>query len=115
MTHAVKTIKASSEITDLFERGRRVNTPDISLIVLRNQRRHDHEGRVAFIAGKKLGNAVWRNRAKRRMRSACFDLGGPFQAFDVLFVAKKNTSDVPYGNIVEQARKSLIKAEVLGN
>ena len=96
----VKTIKSSAEITRLFKEGKRVNTPELSLIVLRNEGQHDRNGRVAFVAGKKLGNAVWRNKAKRRMREACREIGGPFPDYDVVFVARKRTTDSKFDDML---------------
>ena len=106
----MKTIKSSAEITRLFKEGRRINTPELSLIVLCNEGQHDRHGRVAFIAGKKLGGAVWRNRAKRRMREACREVGGPFPGYDVAFVARKKTTESDYADMVENLRKNLLKS-----
>ena len=85
----------------------------MSLIVLQREDEHDHNGRVAFIAGKKLGNAVWRNRAKRRMRALCHDLNGPFDGYDVVFIAKKSTNEAPYEALNESLRKALEKAGII--
>ena len=106
----VKTIKSSADITRLFKEGRRINTPELSLIVLRNEGQHDQQGRVAFIAGKKLGRAVWRNRAKRRMREACRDVGGPFPGYDAAFVARKKITESSYADIVEHIISNLEKS-----
>ena len=90
-----------------------MNTPELSLIVLRTEGQHDHDGRVAFIAGKKLGNAVWRNRAKRRMREACREVGGPFPGYDVAFVARKRTTESSYGELVIHLHDNLKAAGLL--
>lgn len=108
----METIKSSTEITRLFKEGKRVNTPELSLIVLCNKGQHDQQGRVAFIAGKKLGNAVWRNRAKRRMREVCRAVGGPFPGYDIAFVARHKVSESNYNDIVSHVRKSLVKAGI---
>lgn len=89
-----------------------MNTPELSLIALRSGNQHDPAGRVAFIAGKKLGNAVWRNRAKRRMREACREVGGPFPGYDVAFVARKGIQDVQFPILVNHLEKSLVKAGI---
>ena len=106
----VKTIKSSAEINRLFKEGRRINTPELSLIVLRNEGQHDHQGRVAFIAGKKLGGAVWRNRAKRRMREVCREVGGPFPGYDAAFVARKKITVSEYSDIVRHVSANLEKS-----
>ena len=93
----METIKSSEEITLLFKQGNRFHTAHLTFIVLPQ---HDHgessDGRVAFIAGKKLGNAVWRNRAKRRMRALCTDIGGPWNGLDVVLLAKKSINEAQY-------------------
>ena len=111
----MNTIKSSIEISNLFDCGRRLHTPEMSLIVLRNQNQHDHTGRVAFIAGKRLGNAVWRNRAKRRMRAVCTELGGPFPGYDVVFLAKRPVTEAPFADMLNHALKALMKAKVVQN
>ena len=111
----METIKSSAEITRLFNEGKRVTTPELSLIVLRNEGQHDHQGRVAFIAGKKLGNAVWRNRAKRRMREACRTVGGPFAGYDVAFVARKKATETPYAELVKNLQVKVKKAGLLAH
>lgn len=75
----------------------------MTLIVLDAQ--HDPSGRVAFIAGKKNGNAVWRNAAKRRMRALYSELDGPWCGFDIIFLAKRNILNIPYRKLKDEGRK----------
>jgi len=82
----------------------------MTLIVMRNEEQHGPSGRAAFIAGKKLGNAVWRNRAKRRMRSVCGEIEHMFSNLDVLFVAKRTLNDAPYLQLVEDAKRAMRKS-----
>ena len=83
--------------------------------MLRNEGQHDHQGRVAFIAGKKLGGAVWRNRARRRMRETCREVGGPFRGYDVIFIARKKVTESNYEDVVRHARHTLEKSGLLNN
>ena len=112
VTLVLETIKSSKEITRLFKEGKRLNTKDLTLIVLRNEKQHGQHGRAAFVAGKKLGNAVWRNRAKRRMRAVCKDVNGPFEGYDVIFLAKKSVTITPYGTLLERVNHALEKSEL---
>lgn len=111
------TIKSSAEISALFQNGSRLHTPYLTLIVgkhseNKNLEQHGHNGRVAFIAGKKLGNAVWRNKAKRRMRALCHDLGGVFPGFDVIFLAKSSLTQVNYSKVLQACEKALDHSEL---
>lgn len=103
----LETIKSSTEVSYVFTHGRRLNTPFVTCIVLHHEKQHGQTGRVAFVAGKKLGNAVWRNRAKRRMRAVCRDLGGPWVGCDVIFLARRQTTQVAYSKVLDACEKAL--------
>lgn len=81
-------------------------------MVLKSDEEHDHasHGRVAFIAGKKLGNAVWRNSAKRRLRAIVCDLGGPWSGYDVVISARSNILKASYSKVSDACEKALVKA-----
>ncbi|WP_165172145.1 ribonuclease P protein component [Adlercreutzia sp. ZJ242] len=109
------TIKSSAEISGLFASGRRVKGSYLTLIIrscavgnkTEGVEQHGRNGRVAFIAGKKLGNAVWRNAAKRRMRAMCRDLGGPWVGYDVIFLAKSSITGASYSKVLKACDKML--------
>lgn len=106
------TIKSSADVSTVFSRGARSHTPYLTLIVLRNKKQHDPCGRVAFIAGKKNGNAVWRNSAKRRMREICRAVGGPWHGCDVIFLAKSNIMSASYSKVLRACAKAVEKSEL---
>lgn len=58
-------LKARPEFLPVQERGHRVVTKFVTLLGLPNGRPYD---RLGLIASRKFGNAVARNRAKRRLR-----------------------------------------------
>lgn len=99
------TVKSSTEISYLFSHGKKHVTPAITLIIFRGGTKHGPSGRVAFVAGKKNGNAVWRNKAKRRMRAVCHDCGGPWPNLIVLFVARKPLTTISYSKVLEACNK----------
>ena len=99
-----------------FAHGKRLKNSYVTFIILPrdankdNPLTHDLPGRVAFIAGKKLGNAVWRNSAKRRMRAICAELGGPWAGFDVVFLAKSCVTQANYSKVLNACDVTLSKA-----
>jgi ribonuclease P protein component len=110
------TIKSSADISLLFSQGKRISTPFVTVLAMKRSDRHDHDrnhGRVAFIAGKKLGCAVWRNSAKRRMRAIVCDLGGPWEGYDIAFMARPPLMKASYGKVRSACEKALIKADIV--
>lgn len=103
----METITSSTEISQLFSSGKRFKTPYVTFIVGERaseddrgtDEQHDRPGRVAFIAGKKLGNAVWRNSAKRRMRALCREMGGPWPGKDVILLARGAVNRASYQEV----------------
>lgn len=104
-------IKSSDQISDLFTHGKRVHTSYVTFIVLPQQHglTNNSCGRVAFVAGKKLGNAVWRNAAKRRMRAVCREIGGPWKGYDVVMLAKGRLVDSSYQKVLSACKEASLK------
>ena len=67
MVNRLWTIKKRSEFVRVSRNGTRAKTPTIVVICLRDESRSDFK--VGYTASKKVGNAVVRNKAKRRLRS----------------------------------------------
>ncbi|HEY3317688.1 MAG TPA: ribonuclease P protein component [Coriobacteriia bacterium] len=84
----METVKSSREIERMFAEGKRAAHPILIALVTETPDERGHDGRVVFIAGKKLGGAVVRNRAKRLLREAVRRVGGPWKARDVALLAR---------------------------
>lgn len=69
---------------------------------------------IGFTATKKLGGAVIRNRAKRRLRAACDEA---FQAFDAkgrqfVLIARHEAITRDFATLVKDLRWALRKLEI---
>ena len=106
----LETITSSADITRVFKEGIRFGRGPSMVLVLKDEKQHGKPGRVAFVAGKKLGNAVWRNRAKRRMRAACRQLDCSFTGCDVVFIANRTTNEIAFEKLVEGYRRTVRQA-----
>ena len=71
--------------------------------------------RVGFTATKKLGNAVARNRAKRRLREAARLMLGAGQAegFDLVLICREATGDRAWPTLLGDLRGALKQASVV--
>lgn len=66
--------------------------------------------RVGFTATKKIGNAVIRNRAKRRLREVAREKLPEFgkAGYDYVFIARQSTVKRPYKKLLDDAEKALL-------
>jgi len=80
-------------------------------LVIQSRANPDHsEIKVGFTATKKTGNAVTRNRAKRRLRAIAQavlpELG--IAGHDYVFIARNNTTQRDFNDLLDDAKKALI-------
>lgn len=87
----LSTIKSSREIDRVFREATRITYSLGAVLVVRTPEGRGPEGRVAFVAGKRVGGAVARNRAKRVLRAAIRTLGQTWPGWDVVVLANNKT------------------------
>lgn len=104
-------LTSSSDIQRVRRLGRSNAHPLLVLAALQS----DFPGptRIAVIAGKSIGGAVQRNRAKRRLRGALHELSENIQpGFDVICIARRPLIEAPFTEIVEALREQLNKVNL---
>jgi ribonuclease P protein component len=71
--------------------------------------------RVGFTATKKVGNAVKRNRARRRLRAAVDDVlrGADVSGADLVVVARQGTIERPYADLKNDLRAALKRLRIV--
>jgi len=67
--------------------------------------------KVGFTATKKLGNAVKRNRAKRRLRALFCKYANSLKDGTYIFVAKAGIFDAPFEKLSNDFEKILSRAK----
>jgi len=118
---ALDRLKKRSEFLAVAGTNRRYTTPGL-VLQARQTTSDEHVGigelraqrsavRVGFTATKKVGNAVVRNRARRRLRAAVAEVMDGFTArpADLVLVARQGTITRPYGDLKNDLRLALKK------
>ena len=66
---------------------------------------------IAYVAGKKVGNAVKRSYSKRRLRHIANSMIRNFEKYDMILIAKKQIINEPY-NRLELEFKYIIQQHI---
>lgn len=103
----MKTIKSKRDFERVFSRGRRYND---ALLRIRVTSHEGTEGRVAFVAAKRLGNAVFRNRCKRVLREAARQCSLPVEGCDIILFSTSQTHDSSPELVATSLRRLLGRA-----
>ena len=75
---------------------------------------HAGPARAAFVASRRVGGAVARNRARRIMRAAWHDLSALVEGdLDVVFVARPNIQGAKTQDLEAEMRELLHRAGVM--
>jgi ribonuclease P protein component len=91
----------------VYDQGQRFHTSYFSTFVVKNDQ---GELRLGITVTRKIGNAVVRNRCKRRLREALrtrIDLSG--LTGDVVFNAKSDLVKAEFSQIVEAMEKTIAR------
>src|SRR5512141_2585187 len=108
----MSTIRSSREIDTVFRDARRAAHPLLIALVAQTPEGRGRSGRVAFIAGKKLGCAVRRNRSRRVLREMVLRAGGPWPGYDIVLIARPGTAVASPQELDSALSAALSKAEV---
>lgn len=98
-----------SDFATVYRKGRAFAHPLVALRLLSNQLPYSRYG---FAVGKTVGNAVIRNRVKRRLREGVRTL--PVQSgWDIVVIARAKASDADFHALLRATAQVLSRAGVL--
>ena len=104
-------LKRNKEFRRVYRIGKSVGSHTLVLIFSASRRA---DIKIGFAVGKKVGNAVVRNRVKRRLREAVTPLlPGIKPGYRLIFVARTAIAQASYADIVSAVRRLADKAGVL--
>lgn len=106
------TLRRQSDLDRVFRAGAWQRRPEVAVGSFR--RDDDDPARVAFVAGRRIGRAVRRNRARRRLRAAYRLLADRVSpGVDLVLVARDRTCEVDFRRLQTSLESALGRAGLL--
>lgn len=103
-------LKKNQEFQQVYRFGRSWVGKYLVLYLKKNEKEYP---RFGFTVSKKIGQAVVRNRIKRRMREICrLNYGRFFGGYDLIFVARKKIKGIDYCLVEQEIGKLCKKAGI---
>ncbi len=112
MAPPIGRLRKRAEFLRVAARGRKAPVHGLVLQALRRQ--DDGPVRVGFTVTKKVGNAVVRNRTRRRLREAARRVLAEHRAdgIDLVLIGRDATRGRDFTLLLDDLRRALAKAEV---
>lgn len=104
-------LRNKKDFTRLYKRGKSYASKYVVLFTIRNK---EDLTRKAFLASKKVGNSVKRNRARRLMKESYRKIEENIKdGNDILFIARNNINGVKCQDVEKSINQVLKKANLL--
>ena len=96
-------LRRRAEFTEVYDRGMRLRGRFMTCFALPNGL---NGPRLGIAASRKIGNAVMRNRAKRRVREL-FRANTPLKSIDIVFVPRRELVSAAWSDLEADYRAAL--------
>ena len=109
----ISSLSKSEDFKNLLS-GKKISNPYSTIFFKKISSKNNKLLNVSFVAKRKIGNAVRRNKIKRRLRNIINDAIKTVNMnldYSYLFIAKKNVYDANYKMIKHSIFKDLTKVK----
>lgn len=106
------TLRKQRDFNRVYKRGSSRGSKYV--VILYNKNRLGYT-RTAFVASKKVGNSVMRNRARRLMRESYRSFADRVvKGYDIIFVARNTITDCSEAEVERCMKAAAASCELLG-
>jgi len=104
-------LRRKEDFSSIYKRGKSIGERYIVLFYKKNGLSYN---RIAFLASKKVGNSVQRNRARRLMKENYRFLKDDIKSgYDLIFIARNTINDRKAGEVNKSMYNALVKTKLL--
>jgi len=104
-------LRKKSDFSLLYNKGKSVNDRYVVLFLKKNGLPYN---RIAFLASKKVGNSVVRNRARRLMKESYREIKEHMDiGYDFIFIARKTICNLKCADVKKSMEAAIKRAGAL--
>lgn len=109
----METLKTNRDFERVFSRGKSAGHRDLVILARKGRAR---EFRVGFCISRKTGNAVTRNKLRRRLKEIIREYKDQLRPrWEIVIVAKETSKDLTYQELRKLTGKLLTKLSALAS
>ena len=104
-------LRNKKDFSALYSKGKSVGDRYVVLFYKKN---HLGYNRVAFLASKKVGNSVHRNRARRLMKESYRNIKGQVKdGFDLIIIGRNTINNKKFNDVLISLKSALERAGLI--
>lgn len=109
----MESLKKNKEFKKVYENGKSYATRNLVIYCLNYEK--GKKNRYGLSVSTKIGNAVVRNKLKRRLREIIreFEKEKEFKGYDVIFIARKPVVQINYQHLKRDVKKLYKKMNII--
>lgn len=105
-------LRKDADFNRVYNKGKKIHGKYVVIFCLKNGMEFD---RIAYIASKKVGNSVHRNRARRLMRESMRLIPREQSGHDFVLVAKNSINDGKCADVKKSIESALKKLRIIND
>ena len=104
-------LRRKEDFSALYRKGKSV--PDRYVVII-FKKNHLQYNRISFLASKKVGNSVQRNRARRLMKESFRHICNNIKVgFDIIIIARNSINGRKYEEVDRSIKSAVKKAKLI--
>ena len=106
-------LRRKDDFSSIYKRGKSIGERYIVLFYKKNGLSYN---RIAFLASKKVGNSVQRNRARRLMKENYRFLKDDINSgYDLIFIARNTINERKADEVYKSMHNALVKTKLINH